>query len=152
MRWTLEKFREEYDSYTQRFGSDIKCLQCFYRFNILYLPSYPSDQFIPVMEVGRERYKGSQVKTVASTSLYGNTWLFRNEFNFGKPEPESLAYFSSPKSSSTILPVPVLELPNKKYFVMDGGHRLYVSYLRGWDTINVEVVGTIPFSKRSGAN
>lgn len=150
MLWTLDQFKEEYEFYVTKVGKYTEeSLFVFFSSHQHKLPLYRSDRIMPpyCLNSSKEHLFHQEdmiIKDVPISNLFGNTWLYNNEREYGRPKPNRLARIFMAKHPDDLPPILVEDLLNGSYLAEEGNHRIYSAYLRGWDSVKVQVVSSIP--------
>lgn len=144
MEWSLDHFNKEFEFYiTEVGGYTRESLTVFFEFHRYSLPLFLPNHFIAASDISDDPTfnNNDDIATlyVPISSLYGNTWLYKNDRSLGRPLPDRLARLFMAKTAEDLPPIPIDDLQNGSYLATDGNHRIYSAYLRGWTTIKAEI-------------
>lgn len=143
-RCDVGAFRRELSAFIKTYDTCADDLDKFILMNYDRLPLYYSDRYCHLDSI-RERYaehdvRGVKLIKVSIDKIIGQGWLFTGRII---PYSKTLAnlivnYLASP-DSLFIQAIFATELPNGKYFVNDGGHRIYAAFLLGINDVKLEI-------------
>lgn len=134
--WTLHEFWHELKEWHESNNclEDGKILEYFFAFNKPMLPRYLENK---VLKKGNLIVDNEQTITelVPLKEIYGDTWLFKNEFIDRRPLEDRMGSLFLAKSPEAVTAVKAFKIDDNTYFTDDGNHRIYSAYLKGWECV-----------------
>jgi len=143
-RWDVSKFDRELATYLAAYAVCADDVEKFIVMNYNRLPLYYSNRYCHLNDIS-ERYeehdvKGVKLVKVSIDDIIGQGWVFKGSIT---PHTKTLAnliigYLTTP-DALFIQAIFAMQLPNGKYFVNDGNHRIYAAFLLGIHELKLEV-------------
>lgn len=135
---SLSEFNIDYQEQFQLIENNMKNRIVYFEMCRTELPSFYPNRHIPCFSMKRSKtiiMEKEETLTVPLEKIYGDGWLFRDKFEYGRPMPERMASLITMTPTSDYPPILCTKLPNGFVYTDDGNHRIYAAYLLGWDTI-----------------
>lgn len=143
-RWNVAEFNRELTAYLKTHAACTDDVENFILMNYERLPSYYTDRYCHLDNI-RKRYeehdvRGVKLLKVSIDDIIGQGWVFKDNIS---PRAKTLAgliitYLITP-DALFIQAIFAMQLPNGKYFVSDGSHRIYAAYLLGITELKLEI-------------
>lgn len=138
-RWTLDQFQTVYNQQFHERTPDVHHLIKFFDFHMDKLPLFLPDHYLELRDLSDD-VEIEKTRMVPIHQIYGDTWVFMNNFgNEDRPMANTLAFFFTMSSHEHLFPIDAVQVNSKQFYIDDGNHRLYAAYLRGWTHIPLTI-------------
>lgn len=144
IRWNVGEFIRELNAHLEQYAACADDVENFVLMNYECLPSYYTDRYYHIDDIKKcyQEYDVKGVKLIKAEidSVIGQGWLFEGRII---PRSKTLAslitgYLTTP-DALFIQAIFATQLPNGKYFVSDGCHRIYAAFLLGTTGLKLEI-------------
>lgn len=154
-RFTLDEFRDYYQEVFSKVEVNLSNLEGFFGYVYPKLPLFPKGNFIKIKSkdeynkwddeniiICEKRWLKADAKQIIVDveNLMGDSWVFNNEHEDGRPLPERMARLFLAKKPEDIPALFATRISENKYYTNDGNHRIYAAYLRG-EKVHILVEG-----------
>lgn len=141
-RMSLEEFNAEFKRLSTICEINESDLSAYFAVKRFFLPAFYPNRYMDYHSFDVEkmqRTKNYKPIDVPIKNIYGDGWLFSDQFKNGRPLPERMSRLITMTPLSNYPSIFGTGLTNDRVHVTDGNHRIFAAYLLGWETIRIVV-------------